>query len=79
MERESEGGVGADSGQIPPDSGGGEQGFADLVEVGESEEQIEPGGVLGEAAVTGRRVSPEAFDDAEGKLDLGTEACRTTF
>jgi hypothetical protein len=51
MERESEGGVGADSGQIRPDSGGGVQGFADLVEVGEGEEQMEPGGVLGEATV----------------------------
>jgi hypothetical protein len=33
-------------------SGGGEQGFSDLVEVGEGEEQSKPRGVLGQATVT---------------------------
>ena len=45
-----------------------------MIEIGEGEEQVEPGGILGEAAVADIGVAPEAFDDAEGKLDLGAEA-----
>ena len=45
-----------------------------MVEVGEGEEQMEPGGVLGQTAEADGGVTPEAFDDAERKLDLGAEA-----
>ena len=52
--------------------GGGEQGAPGLIQVGEGEEQMQPGGILGEAAVAHAGVTPEALDDAEGKLNFGT-------
>jgi len=67
-------GVGESLGGVAPRSGGGKEGAADLIEVGEGEEQVEPGGVFGQATETHGSVTPEAFDDPEGKLDLGAQA-----
>jgi hypothetical protein len=61
-------------GAAPPGLGGGEQDAADLIEVGESEEQVKAGGVLFQPAVAHAGVSPESLDDAEGELDLRAQA-----
>jgi len=51
----------------------GEQGSPGLVEIAQSKEQMEPGGVLGQAAVADSGVAPQLLDDAKGKFDFGPQ------